>query len=102
MNGPNLNPQTAVRIEEFLKQLTKDELRYLNRMVVDRLKLLSQLDTVRQMTNFTLGERVEFDDGTGGVQRGNIIKMNKKTVSILTDTARRWNVHPSFLRRTEK
>ena len=81
------------RIEEFIKSLNEEELRYLNRLIVERLKLISK------KAKYNIGDLVEFRDNEGDIVSGRIIKLNKKTVSILTDSNQRWNVAPVFLRR---
>jgi len=87
------------RIEEFIKSLNEEELRYLNRLIVERLKLISQAKSTKEMAKYNIGDLVEFQDNEGDIVSGRIIKLNKKTVSILTDGNQRWNVAPVFLRR---
>ena len=87
------------RIEEFIKSLNEEELRYLNRLIVERLKLISQAKSTKAMAKHNLGDLVEFPDNEGNIVSGRIIRLNKKTVSILTDNNQRWNVAPVFLRR---
>ena len=87
------------RIEEFIKSLNEEELRYLNRLIVERLKLISQAKSTKAMVKHNLGDLVEFPDNEGNIVSGRIIRLNKKTVSILTDSNQRWNVAPVFLRR---
>ena len=87
------------RIEEFIKSLNEEELRYLNRLIVERLKLISQAKSTMAMAKHNLGDLVEFPDNEGNIVSGRIIRLNKKTISILTDNNQRWNVAPVFLRR---
>lgn len=98
MNG-NLPKEEEVKIEDFIKTLNKTELLFLNRLVVERIKLLSQMETTSQMSDFSIGDTVEFKDHQNKIISGIIIKMNKKTISVLTRDSRQWNVHPSFLSR---
>ncbi len=90
---------SVTKIEDFIKTLNKDELVYLNRLVVQRVKLLNQLEATNKMTEFNLGDYVHFSDQRGTVISGKIIKMNRKTLSVLTDDSIQWNVHPSLLHR---
>ena len=90
------------RIEEFIKDLNEAELSYLNRLIVERLKLISQAKSTREMAKFNTGELVEFESADGDTITGRIIKLNKKTVSILTSGNHQWNVSPVFLRSAEK
>lgn len=89
------------RIEEFIKDLDETELRYLNRLIVERLKLISQVNSTREMAKFNVGERVEFENREGRTIAGRVIRLNRKTVSILTPDRHRWNVAPVFLRSAE-
>ena len=89
------------RIEEFIKDLSEQELSYLNRLIVERLKLMSQAKSTREMVKFNIGELVEFESADGDTISGRIIKLNKKTVSILTSGNHQWNVSPVFLRSAE-
>jgi uncharacterized protein YkvS len=98
MEEKKLTAPIQIRLEDFIKELDMEELSMLNHMVVERLKLLSQLKTSNQMAAFNLGDHVEFDNGNGQTVKGKIIKFNKRTVSVLTKDNHQWNVHPSFLR----
>ena len=85
------------RIEDFIKTLDRNELIYLNRLVVERLKLIAQARSTAEMLKYNLGDRVTFQDTNGSIKRGRIIKLNKKTVSLITDDNERWNVAPGLL-----
>ena len=90
------------KIEDFIKNLSEEELIYLNRLIVERIKLISQAKSTFEMAKFNIGERVQFENNDGNIIKGRVIKLNKKTVSILTDERQRWNVAPVFLRGIEK
>ena len=96
-----MNRGNTERIEEFIKDLSEEELVYLNRLIVERLKLISQAKSTFEMAKFNLGELVQFEDNDRKTISGRVIKLNKKTVSILTDDRQRWNVAPIFLRSVE-
>ena len=91
----------TTRIESFIKGLGEEELRYLNRLIVERLKLVSQEKSTRAMSRFNTGETVHFTDIEGREKCGQILKLNKKTASILTTDGQRWNVAPALLRGIE-
>ncbi|MDA3849706.1 MAG: hypothetical protein PF447_00370 [Spirochaetaceae bacterium] len=93
-----MNKIDQPRIEDFIKSLSKDELKYMNRLVVERLKLIHQMEAIETMSRYNLGDRVEFETEDGRIIRGHIIKLNKKTVSLRTDEGAKWNVAPVFLR----
>ena len=48
--------------------------------------------------NFTVGQMVEFNTKKGVVERGEIEKINRKTISVRTAPLERWRVAPSLLR----
>jgi len=54
------------------------------------------------MAKFNTGELVEFENSDGHTITGRVIKLNKKTVSILTSGNNQWNVAPVFLRSAER
>ncbi len=83
---------------EVIKGLNEDDLVFLNRLIVERLKLLSQAKSTSLMANFTVGDRVGFQAPDGRQLQGMVTRLNKKTVSIATDDGHRWNVAPGFLR----
>jgi len=89
------------RIEDFIKTLEQDELIYLNRLVVERIKLLSQLKASQLMTDFNLGDTVGFVSKDGRPIRGIITKLNKKTISIKTTDNEKWNVSPYYLQKKQ-
>jgi len=53
----------------------------------------------KQLGNkFTVGQMVEFNSKKGVVERGEIEKINRKTISVRTAPLVRWRVSPSLLR----
>ncbi|MBN2544542.1 MAG: hypothetical protein JXB50_02015 [Spirochaetes bacterium] len=86
------------RIEDFIKTLKEDELLYMNRLIIERVKLLSQQKSTAHMAKFNIGERVYFTDYENRLIKGTIFKLNKKTVSIKTDDNYKWNVSPSLIK----
>ena len=82
---------------EAIKRLNEEDLRFLNRLIVERLKLLSQARATEEMISFTRGDRVRFQGHNGKILDGMVIRLNKKTVSVLTDDGRQWNVSPGLL-----
>lgn len=86
---------------EAIRRMSEDDLRFLNRLIVERLKLIGQARSTTMLARFNLGDRVSFPCVTGERKTGVIVRLNKKTASIATDDGQRWNVHPSFLARVE-
>lgn len=82
---------------EAIKRLNEEDLRFLNRMIVERLKLISQTRATTLMTSFTKGDRVGFQAPNGRIVEGTVLCLNKKTVSVATDDGHQWNVAPGLL-----
>ena len=82
-----------------LDSFTEDELFALNRRVVERLKLIESQHAHREMMQFSVGESVCFKPPGKERQTGILVKYNKKTVTIITDGGRLWNVSPHLLSR---
>ncbi|MBN2352072.1 MAG: hypothetical protein JXD23_05830 [Spirochaetales bacterium] len=89
------------RIEDFLKTLGEKELRHVNRLVIERLKLLHQERSTAAMKRFNVGESVSFKTPQGDRKDGIIFKLNKKTASVRTGDHEYWNVAPGLLESRE-
>lgn len=92
--GALMDRKTAV---DAILRMNEDDLRYLNRLIVERLKLIGQARSTVMLARFRVGDRVSFQSTSGERKSGVIIRLNKKTASITTDDGQRWNVHPGFL-----
>ena len=86
--------QTAA---EAVRHLGEEDLRFLNRLIIERLKLIAQARSTALMSLFNIGDRVEFRSSSSEWKSGIVQKLNKKTVSILTDKGHQWNVSPGLL-----
>ena len=76
--------------------LSFEELLGLNQRVVARLKMLESMQAHLEMMRFTPGQRVSFAY-QGGRLLGTVVKYNRKTVTVITDNGRSWNVPPHLL-----
>lgn len=83
---------------EAIKRLGEEDLLFLNRLIVERLNLISQARAITLMTSFTRGDRVGFQAPDGRMLEGMVLRLNKKTVSVATDDGHQWNVAPGLLR----
>ena len=91
--GRTNSKQTIVDREPFaqaLPHMSEADLLYLNRMVVERLNLLTQAKSTMQLAQFTEGDRVSLTDNDGAVKTGTTLRLNKKTVSLRTAFALRY------------
>jgi hypothetical protein len=55
-----------------------------------------------RMLDFSIGDRVCFESGNHGLIEGILTRYNKRTVTVITDDRRQWNVSPGFLRRAAR
>jgi hypothetical protein len=85
------------KVAEAIRKLSEDDLRFLNRLIVERLKLLSQARSTVMLAHFSVGNRVSFPTAAGDRKSGVVVRLNKKTASIATDDGQHWNVYPGFL-----
>jgi hypothetical protein len=96
MSDTSLQPITE--FEHFLNRLSEEDLRLLNRMVVERLKLYHKARDLKGLAKFNLMDKVCFDY-EGKRITGRVLKLNRRSVTIRTDDGRQWNVSPAFLTR---
>ena len=78
-----------------------DELIELNHKIVERLKFLDQMHAHKEMMQFTPGDQVSFEPPGQGKQFATLVKYNKKTVTVITESGRKWNVSPHLLRKVQ-
>jgi hypothetical protein len=82
---------------DAILRMNEEDLRFLNRLIVERLKLIGQARSTAMLARFHVGNRVSFQTPSGARKIGMITRLNKKTASIATDDGQQWNVHPGFL-----
>ena len=80
-----------------IDKLTESELIDLNHRIVARLRFLNQMRAHAEMLEFKIGDRVTFQSPGHGRVEGMLTRYNKKTVTVITDEGRQWNVSPHFL-----
>jgi len=85
-----------------IDQLTEAELIDLNHRIVERLRFLKQMQAHAQMLEFRIGDRVAFQASSRETIRGMLTRYNKKTVTVIADDGRQWNVSPGFLAKLEE
>jgi hypothetical protein len=76
--------------------LSLEELHQLNHRIVERIKMLRDMQAHVDMMAFNLGARISFDTQEGRLF-GTLVKYNRKTVTVLTEDGRQWRVSPSLL-----
>ena len=80
-----------------IDRLTEAELIDLNHRIVARLRLISQMQAHSEMLEFRIGDRVTFRAPGQQQVEGIVTRYNKKTVTVIADNGRQWNVSPNFL-----
>jgi hypothetical protein len=82
-----------------IDRLTEAELVDLNHRIVERLRFLQQMRAHATMLDFRIGDRVTFQPPGEGEVVGMLTRYNKKTVTVITDEGRHWNVSPHLIRK---
>lgn len=80
-----------------IDNLSEEELIELNHKIVERLKFLETMHTHHEMMQFISGEQVTFDPPGRERKIGTLVKFNKKTVTIITESGQKWNVSPHLI-----
>ena len=93
----NVSLQPVTEFEHFLNRLSEEDLRLLNRMVVERLKLYHKARDLKGLAKFNLIDRVYFTH-EGKQITGIVMKLNRRSVTIRTADGHQWNVSPAFLK----
>jgi hypothetical protein len=60
-------------------------------------RFLNQMRAHHEMLEFKIGDRVVFQPPGQGPVEGMLTRYNKKTVTVITNDGRQWNVSPTFL-----
>jgi hypothetical protein len=82
-----------------IDRMSEAELIDLNHRIVERLRFLGQMRAHARMLEFRIGDRVCFQAGERDPVEGMLTRYNKKTVTVIADDGRQWNVSPGLLRR---
>ena len=98
MNPGSVKIVERISAVEAIKRLNEEDLLFLNRLIIERLKLISQAHATTLMTSFTKGDRVGFQAPDGRILEGMVLRLNKKILSVVTDDGHQWNVAPDLLR----
>ena len=85
-------------VSEILIKLNEHQLRQLNYMIVERLKLFGKAKQMRAMVDFIIGDTVSFEY-YGKEIIGTIKRLNQKTVTILSRDNKQWKVSPTLLKK---
>ncbi|MCI0473458.1 MAG: hypothetical protein L0Y76_07735, partial [Ignavibacteria bacterium] len=70
---------------EAVNKLGEEDLSFLNRLIVERLRLIHQMKSSMTMKNFSAGDRVNFTDSSGKRVSGVVTRLNRKSVTVIAD-----------------
>lgn len=96
MKSTETHLQPTTEFEHFLNRLSENDLRLLNKMVVERIKLYHKARNLKSLAQFNLLDKVSFQYHSQFIT-GIIIKLNLKSASVRTADGHQWNVSPAFL-----
>ncbi|MGM3190700.1 hypothetical protein ACS25B_07130 [Dickeya dadantii subsp. dieffenbachiae] len=82
--------------------MTTEPVIALRNIIVDRLNMLHHQRTRQSMEDFRPGDVVSFQAEDGQTVTGVLIRLNKKTVTVHTESGARWNVAPQLLTRVKR
>jgi hypothetical protein len=85
-----------------LTKLTEEELIDLNCRVVDRIRLLQQGRCRDSMAEFSIGERVTFKPDCAHEVIGTVVRLNRKSITVVSADGHQWRVSPSFLKKASR
>ena len=77
---------------------TEADLIELNRRVVERIRALRREHCASIMTEFGVGDRVSFNPECGHEVIGTVIRLNSKSVTVVSTDGHHWRVAPGFLK----
>lgn len=87
------------KFEPLLKDLSLYELIILNKMAVERIRLMQKAGALISMSALNVGDRVSWNGRDGIVRTGIIIRLNSKTASVKIGDEGYWKVPPHLLRK---
>ncbi|HYX33251.1 MAG TPA: hypothetical protein VE954_09070 [Oligoflexus sp.] len=76
-----------------------EELIDLNRRLVDYVKAVQHAKDMQAIAKFDVGDRVQFKTSAGGIIKGTIFRINRKTVVVHSDDHHDWKVSPNLLQK---
>lgn len=80
-----------------IDHLTEAELIELNHKIVERLRLMRQIRSHKEMFKFKIGDRVTFHPSGHELQIGTLTRFNRKSVTVITVNGGHWNVAPTLI-----
>nr|WP_155402925.1 hypothetical protein [Methanosarcina mazei] len=91
-----------IRLAELIGDMSEDVLITLHNLIVDRLSMLHRQRIRQSMADFRPGDVVSFRTEEGQRVTGGLVRLNKKTVTVHTESGARWHVSPLLLTRISR
>lgn len=82
-----------------LTRYTERELVELNHRIVERIRVLRQGRWRESMAEFNVGDRVSFHPECGHEVIGTIVRLNRKSVTVVSTEGGQWRVAPMFIKK---
>ncbi len=90
------NVTTLGRISTELPTLTETQLRTLNRLVIDQLKSIRDIEAAEKRRVLRAGDKVSWN-GRRGYTEGTIVRVKRKKAIVDVGYGRNWDVPLSML-----
>lgn len=92
------NVPAFVKAEMLVNQLTSDELRALNKLIIARVSAASLQKALQASSKLYVGQPVKWESRKAGTWMfGTVEKINTKNVVVFVSGQGRWNVFAGFL-----
>lgn len=91
-----------INLSELINDMPEEVLITLHNLIVNRLNMLHRQRTRQSMGDFRPGDVVTFRTEDGQTVTGILTRLNKKTVTVHTESGACWNVAPQLLTRVKR
>ena len=84
--------------DRTIKGMTEERVRILHRKTGERLRLIDRVNQMQALSKLSVTDRVSFMRNDKRIV-GTIIRLNRRTATVLDNDRNSWNVSPSFLKK---
>lgn len=85
-------------INKLIMKLTENELQQVNQKVIERLNLMHSARQLNLVASFSVNDKIVFDYH-GQELHATILRLNRKTVSIIDEYGSHWSISPVFIKK---
>lgn len=93
-----INEQRQQQIQLFIRSLSNDELTWVYHQTGDKLRFIQRANELCALQDFQMLDRVFFHHNYEHIE-GVVVRVNQRTLSVVTDQGRRWTVAPQYLKK---